>query len=256
MADYIKKSELAGIVGTSPAYITKLEKKGIFEECTKDKLLLRFESIEAYIDNYDFSRDSQREANAKNKDDQKLYITKKDLAAAFALKSATEITRLDKKGIFDECYDGRRLKRVAALKAYVDFITKIDDVSDINVGDIPGTNDSQNEQSDFKPQSIEDIREFYQTLIKLAKSPAQKASISKDEDIKIEKFLKNQEMEKNLISVSVVEKEAFEMARKVRDSFLSLPDRLSSDLVGKDKREIQQILLKEINYSLEALSNG
>ncbi|HKM18646.1 MAG TPA: hypothetical protein VJY14_01125, partial [Aliarcobacter sp.] len=88
-----------------------------------------------------------------------------------------------------------------------------------------------------------------------ATTPLQKASISKDEDIKIEKFLKNQELEKNLVDVNLVKREAFEMARKVRDSFLSLPDRIAPQLINKKQNEINQILANEINYILEALTN-
>jgi len=249
----IKKSELSRIVGTSSPYITKLEKKGIFDHCYKGDELLRFETIEAYVNNYDFKRDSQREANDKNKDLNKLYITKKDLALAFSLKSATEITRLDKIDVFKECYEGKKLKRVLALKAYVDFINKKDDISNSTNDSLPEVISKDLEE--FKPQSISDIRKFYKGLISLTKSPLQKASISKDEDVKIEKFLKNQELEKRLVDTSIVEKEAFEIARKVRDGFLSLPDRLSSELIGKDKPEITQILIKEINYVLEDLAN-
>lgn len=245
----IKKSELAKILGISTTYATKLEKKGIFDHCVDKNMFLCFESLEAYVENYDFSRDSQREANDKNKDKSKLYITKKDLAAAFELKSATEITRLDKLGIFEECYDGKKLKRVPALKAYIDFVTKKEDIKDDEIS--PAKNDTE-----FEPQTVKDIREFYKELVESAKSPAQKSNISKEEDIKIEKFLKNQELEKRLIDTALVEAEAFEMARKVRDSFLSLPDRLSSELVGKDKREIQQALIKEVNYILGVLSDG
>lgn len=247
----IKKSQLAQIVGCRPAYITKLVNKGVFDGCQEDDGLLRFESIEAYVESYDFKRDSQREANAKNKDESQLYITKKDLASAFALKSATEITRLDKKGVFDDCYVGKKLKRVAALKAYVDEINGVGEKS--SSGNDGG---EQNSTVDFNPQSVEDIRNFYKTLIALAKSPVQKATIAKEEDIKIEKFLKNQEMQKNLVDINIVKKEAFEMARKVRDSFLALPDRLASDLVEKTQLEIHQTLTKEVNYLLEALSDA
>lgn len=249
--NHINKSELARIVGTSAAYITKLEKKGLFDHCTDGKELLRFEAIETYLESSDFTRDSQREANAKNKDLSKIYITKKDLAAAFGLKSATEITRLDKQNIFDDCYDAKKLRRIDALRAYVDYVLKKE--SPIK-NDIP-TSTGENTDEEFKPKTVKDIRDFYETLITTAKTASQKANISKEEDIKIEKFLKNQELEKKLVDTSVVEAEAFEMARKVRDSFLSLPDRLSSELVGKDKREIHQVLSKEINYVLEVLSN-
>ena len=57
-----------------------------------------------------------------------------------------------------------------------------------------------------------------------------------------------------LVPVKQVEKEAFEAARMVRDSFLSLPDRVSSVLIGKDKNDIKVILHKEIIQILENLT--
>ena len=242
---YIKKSELSTIVGTSAPYMTKLEQKGIFNGCYEDDNLLRFEALEAYINNIDFTRDSQRESNAAKRDNAIQYISKKDLAAAFRV-SAPRISALDKEGIFQDCYDGNKLFRLAALKAYIQKVSKrskpIVSVEDINIDNI-------------EPKTVEDIRDFYKTLVDAATTPLQKASISKDEDIKIEKFLKNQELEKNLVDVNLVKREAFEMARKVRDSFLSLPDRIAPQLINKKQNEINQILANEINYILEALTN-
>ncbi|NQY22822.1 MAG: hypothetical protein HRT41_02230 [Campylobacteraceae bacterium] len=242
---YITKSELSKIVGTSAPYITKLEAKDVFIDCIEDNKLLRFETIEAYLNNIDFTRDSQREANANKRDTQKQYITKKDLALAFGV-SAPRISALDKNGIFKHCYDGKKLYRLAALKSYVDKLTKTKAPEE----EIENTNNES-----FESQTVEDIRKFYQGLITLAKTPLQKASISKEEDIKIEKFLKNQELEKNLVDINVVKIEAFELARKIRDSFSSLPDRLSAQLLNQNKTKIHELLTIEINYILKALAD-
>lgn len=244
---YIKKNELAIIVGTSAPYMTKLEQKGIFNGCYEEDNLLRFEALEAYINNIDFTRDSQRESNAAKRDNAIQYISKKDLAAAFRV-SAPRISALDKEGIFKDCYDGNKLYRLAALKAYVEKVSKRSKAT--------VTIDDKNiDIENLEPKTVEDIREFYKTLVDAATTPLQKASISKDEDIKIEKFLKNQELEKNLVDVNVVKREAFEMARRIRDSFLSLPDRITPQLINKKQNEINQILANEINYILESLSN-
>lgn len=244
---YIKKVELSKIFGTSAPYMTKLEKNGVFDGCYEDEELLRFESIEAYINNIDFSRDSQREANAAKRDDKMQYISKKDLASAFGV-SAPRISALDKEGIFKDCYDGKKLFRLVSIKSYVEKHSK----KKIN----KEKEESENINDEvFEPQTVEDIRNFYKLLVTQAKSPLQKANISKEEDIKIEKFLKNQELEKNLVNVNDIQKEAFEAARKVRDSFLALPDRISSQLVKKERTEIHQILTNEINYILESLTN-
>lgn len=244
MKKYIKKVELATIVGTSAPYITKLEKNGIFNGCYEGDNLLRFEAIEAYINNIDFSRDSQRDANAAKRDNNIQYISKKDLAAAFAV-SAPRISALEKAGVFENCYDENKLYRLASLKAYVEKISKKTIVT------VPKDEDIEK----LEPRTVEDIRKFYKGLIESATTPLQRASISKDEDIKIEKFLKNQELEKNLVDINIVKKEAFEMARRIRDSFISLPDRLSPQLRDKSQSEINQLLTVEINYILESLTN-
>ncbi len=57
-----------------------------------------------------------------------------------------------------------------------------------------------------------------------------------------------------LVPVKQVEKEAYEAARIVRDNFLSLPERVSSVLIGKSKDEIKGILHHEIIQILENLS--
>ena len=58
-----------------------------------------------------------------------------------------------------------------------------------------------------------------------------------------------------LIPIKQVKKEAFEAARIVRDSLLTLPGRISSILVEKNKNEIKDILHKEIVQILENLSS-
>jgi hypothetical protein len=60
-----------------------------------------------------------------------------------------------------------------------------------------------------------------------------------------------------LIEVEVVQREAFEEARRVKDALLSLPHKLSVRLVGKgDPKEIETILDVEFRQILEELSGG
>jgi len=65
---YITKSELARIYKVSPAYISKLVKKGIFDHCMDGKKLKRDCAIQSYLENKDPTRESQRQANNRNKD--------------------------------------------------------------------------------------------------------------------------------------------------------------------------------------------
>lgn len=58
-----------------------------------------------------------------------------------------------------------------------------------------------------------------------------------------------------LVDVDTVNQQADSAARAVRDAFLSLPDRLSSLLVGRTEKQINAELLKEIRQTLTAVSN-
>lgn len=58
-----------------------------------------------------------------------------------------------------------------------------------------------------------------------------------------------------LVSKAEVEREAFEVARKVRDAILSVPDRVSAMIAAKsDPKEIRDILTQELHHALAALS--
>ncbi|MGB3751931.1 MAG: hypothetical protein WA945_10215 [Arcobacteraceae bacterium] len=60
---------------------------------------------------------------------------------------------------------------------------------------------------------------------------------------------------KQLIEISEVEKEAFEIARSVRDSMLSVPARVASEVAGmNDVQDISRFITKEIHYALEGLT--
>lgn len=74
------------------------------------------------------------------------------------------------------------------------------------------------------------------------------------ENIKLLRAKANAEVGK-LVDVESVKKEAFTMARKVRDGLLNLPDRLAAMFASNsDEKEIHNLLTKEINFVLEELS--
>lgn len=64
---YISKSELARANGVSAAYISKLFKKGIFEDCMEGKKILRDCALARYLDIKDPARDNQRASNRNKK---------------------------------------------------------------------------------------------------------------------------------------------------------------------------------------------
>ncbi|DAB40794.1 MAG TPA: hypothetical protein CFH81_00360 [Sulfurovum sp. UBA12169] len=65
---YISQVELAAANGVSKQHITNLKKRGIFDACMDGKKILRDCALQAYISSKDPARDSQREANQKDKD--------------------------------------------------------------------------------------------------------------------------------------------------------------------------------------------
>lgn len=59
------------------------------------------------------------------------------------------------------------------------------------------------------------------------------------------------------IDAELVGWEAFECARRVRDTLLSLPDRIAAILAAEtDVRKVHSLLKQEIRQALEELSNG
>ena len=135
--------------------------------------------------------------------------------------------------------------------------------------------------ADMTPQEIENQHKEAQKLqaeVEAAKKEALAAGASEDENIwkssipegttqaeaKVEKEywlgrkaeLEFKKMSGELISIEEVEREAFEMAKGVRDAFLALPARLAPILAAdSDQFSIQNKLTLEINSALESLSH-
>lgn len=66
--------------------------------------------------------------------------------------------------------------------------------------------------------------------------------------------LKLQEIEGRLVDKQQVEKESFEIGRRVRDAMLAIPPRITDVLFDEeDRNKFQEILLKEIYGALENL---
>ncbi len=144
--------------------------------------------------------------------------------------------------------------------------------------DIAGTYKSA---ADMTPKEIDAEKKAAQKLkdeAEAAKKEALAAGASEDEDIwessipggvtqaaaKAEKEywlgrkaeLEFKKMSKELISIEEVQREAFEMAKGVRDAFLALPARLAPILAADSNQfSIQNKLTLEINSALESLSH-
>ena len=68
--------------------------------------------------------------------------------------------------------------------------------------------------------------------------------------------LETAEKERSLIPADKVHETLFKYGRVIRDTFLNLPDRVSTVLEMQDARTIHITLTKEIRAILEDLSNG
>ncbi len=59
-----------------------------------------------------------------------------------------------------------------------------------------------------------------------------------------------------LIDAEKVKQDAFELARRIRDHILNIPDRISAELVGiTDQPTMHSVLTRELNSALQELSN-
>ena len=68
--------------------------------------------------------------------------------------------------------------------------------------------------------------------------------------------LEFEEKSAKLIDADKVQREAFEIARRVRDHLLNIPDRISAELVGiTDQSTMHTVLTRELNAALQELSN-
>lgn len=105
-----------------------------------------------------------------------------------------------------------------------------------------------------------DMKSIVQSGAKRSKAMAEDMSLAAaerkkkifDANIAELKFL---EANGSLISAELVEKRAFEVARKVRDQILNIPNRIAPELAADtDPHSVEQTLYKELIKALEALS--
>jgi len=187
------------------------------------------------------------------------YISKTDLAKANGV-SAAYISKLVKKGVFDKCFDGKKLRRDCALKAY------------INNKD--PKRDNQRERSRREKLYLKEIEkntggdikdtELYnrdnlndlETLLLGAETSAQKVNVIKDfwtGKINEQKFLEGQKL---LIPKEQIIKDVQRILKAFRDKALALPTKISGDLIGlTEKREVATIVESYMYELLEELSN-
>jgi len=165
------------------------------------------------------------------------------------------ISKLVKKGVFDNCFEGKKLKLDCAKKAYEEnrkiFVreTKLEKVKKEVIKKTPA--EIKQDKEVFNEQSVD---EFAELLLDVDK-PALKVAIIKEYwagKLNELKFLKEKG---KLIEKDEVEREFYEIALMVKEKLLNIPMRVSNELAGKsDEFEIRQVLEDEIKQALEDLS--
>ncbi len=213
---YITKTALAQANGVSAAYISKLVKKGVFNSCLEDGKLLRDLALQTYLEIKDPTRDSQREANRNMKISPREKNKKEKVAKA---EAAEEI-----KSDLDELENNipkRSKKEILENNLY----------NNENLDELNG-------------------------LLLTASTSSQKVQIIKDfwtGKINEQKFL---EGEKLLMPKEEIIKDVQRILKAFRDKTLSLPTKMSSELVGiKDKKEVAAIVESYCYELLEELSS-
>ena len=213
---YITKTALAQANGVRAAYISKLVKKGVFNSCLEDGKLLRDLALQTYLEIKDPTRDSQREANRNMKISPREKNKKEKVAKA---EAAEEI-----KSDLDELENNipkKSKKEILANNLY----------NNENLDELDG-------------------------LLSTASTSSQKVQIIKDfwtGKINEQKFL---EGEKLLMPKEEIIKDVQRILKAFRDKTLSLPTKMSSELVGiKDKKEVAAIVESYCYELLEELSS-
>ena len=213
---YITKTALAQANGVSAAYISKLVKKGVFNSCLEDGKLLRDLALQTYLEIKDPTRDSQREANRNMKISPREKNKKEKVAKA---EAAEEI-----KSDLDE------LKNNIPKRSKKEIL----------------------ENNLYNNENLDELN----GLLLTASTSSQKVQIIKDfwtGKINEQKFL---EGEKLLMPKEEIIKDVQRILKAFRDKTLSLPTKMSSELVGiKDKKEVAAIVESYCYELLEELSS-
>jgi len=201
------------------------------------------------------------------------YITKTDLAKANGV-SAAYISKLVKKGIFNKCLDGKKLKRDCALKTYLDIKDPTRDsqraanrsskispakksvvkknlttqkVAEVVIPEIEKATSKNIKDSDlYNQDNLDELKD----LLLTASTGNQKVQIIKDfwtGKINQQKYL---EGEKLLIPKEQIVKDIQRILKAFKDKALALPTKISSDLVGLTEKKDVAVIVESYMYEL------
>ena len=199
----------------------------------------------------------------------KKYISQVELAEANGV-SKQAINQLVRKGIFDNCKEGKKLLRDCALKTYLENKDPTrDNQREANQKDkispakktpvkkvLPEIEDNTNANiKDTKLYNQENLADL-ETLLMGAVTSAQKVNVIKDfwtGKINQQKYL---EGEKLLIPKEQIIKDVQRILKAFRDKALALPTKISSDLVGlTEKKDVAAVVESYMYELLEELSS-
>ena len=182
-------------------------------------------------------------------------ITQSQLAKKIG-KSRQYISELKQKGIFDKCFQGKKLVLECALKAMEDNIKDFKKTDPRQFKKLLNDEISQTIPKEIKntPLKGKYIEELEKLLLEID-NPVQKAQLIKDFwqgkllQVKYEK-----ERAKYILKDQVI-KEFKMIAKVVTSEFNKLPPAVAKQCYGKDIDEIQNIIYDGINNTLENLQN-
>lgn len=251
---YINQAELAKVFDVSRSAISQKKNSGTFDKCYEGKKLKKFCAIAAYVDNIDWTRESQIEAAAENKNKKKKTITQKELAEIFEV-SEPHITDLSQQGVFKSCYTKEnKLKRLYSIVAFVDFKNKKNKKNfprEKNIIETETKDDIKNNTDLYNEKNIEKLKD----LTSQAKNTLQEVQIVNTfwmGKISELNFLEKQKM---LISKEQIIKDTQRIIKATRDKALALPIKMASEIVGiNDKKEAAAIVESFIYEMLDELS--
>jgi len=214
----VSQRKFAKIVGRSHAYINKLVRQGVIP--VYDKKIKVDEAKEILEKMKDPARDPQREANERRR--------KHDLfEAAQGYESLADMSEEERKRYEEEqkAKEEERKKEIEETKKLIEDIEK----AGIALS------------SDLKELAAQTTLNEAKTINEILRGKLQE--------------LEYKQRIGELVSKREVEREAYELAKRVRDAILSIPDRVAAVLAAQtDQRRIREILLEELHHALEILA--
>lgn len=219
--------ENAGIV-YSKSYFSQMVKDGkipTHKKPNSPKDFFKFEEVLSAIEkSKDPTRDAQREANAQKREQKVEPSTLFEVAGSYS--SLADMTDEERRAYDDE------------IRAAQELLL-----------------DAQNTKKEILASIGQSQDDAFVSSMPLGVSQNEAKTI-KEYWLGVQAEINAKRLQGELISVDEVQRQAFEMARGIRDVFLAIPARLATVLAAdSDAYSVQKKLMLEINKALEELSH-